>query len=126
MRNKMNNDDLYIIQSDLTGMIKIGRSKDPQKRLKQLQTGNPNKLKLIVSFKGDGWKEKILHERLRRYRREGDRGSQQVRPALQGRLARFSGAFAVKADRAAAPGRDQAVQERYSFHRRAAQPCRCR
>ena len=24
---------------------KIGRSKDPQKRLKQLQTGNPNKLK---------------------------------------------------------------------------------
>ena len=53
MKDKMNNDDLYIIQSDKTGMIKIGRSKNPQKRLKQLQTGNPNKLKLIASFKGE-------------------------------------------------------------------------
>ena len=35
-------------------MIKAGRSKDPQKRLKQLQTGNSNKLKLIASFEGDG------------------------------------------------------------------------
>ena len=72
MRVKMNNDNLYIIQSDVTGMIKVGRSKDPQKRLKQLQTGNPNKLKLIASFKGEGWKEKTLHERLRRYRLEGE------------------------------------------------------
>ena len=72
MRNKMNNDDLYIIQSDVTGMIKIGRSKNPQKRLKQLQTGNPNKLKLIVAFKGEGWKEKNIHERLDRYRLEGE------------------------------------------------------
>ena len=61
MKDKMNNDDLYIIQSDKTGMIKIGRSKNPQKRLKQLQTGNPNKLKLSASFKGEGWKEKIVH-----------------------------------------------------------------
>ena len=53
MRFKMNNDDLYIIQSDVSGNIKIGRSKDPQKRLKQLQTGNPNKLKLIAEFKSD-------------------------------------------------------------------------
>lgn len=65
-------DNLYIIQSDLTGMIKIGRSKDPQKRLKQLQTGNPNKLKLIASFEGEGWKEKILHERLDSFRLEGE------------------------------------------------------
>ena len=45
-------------------MIKIGRSKDPANRLKQLQTGNPNKLRLIASFQGQGWKEKILHENL--------------------------------------------------------------
>ena len=69
MRNK---DHLYIIQSDFTGMIKIGRSKDPQRRLKQLQTGNPNKLKLIASFKGQGWKEKILHENLEKFRKEGE------------------------------------------------------
>ena len=68
----MKNDSLYIIQSDVTGMIKIGRSKDPQKRLKQLQTGNPNKLKLIAEFKGEGWKENYLHERLKSYRLEGE------------------------------------------------------
>ena len=65
-------DNLYIIQSDLTGMIKIGRSKDPAKRLNQLQTGNPNKLKLIASFEGEGWKEKNLHERLEKFRLEGE------------------------------------------------------
>ena len=65
-------DNLYIIQSDLTGMIKIGRSKDPAKRLKQLQTGNPNKLKLIACFEGEGWKEKILHERLEKFRLQGE------------------------------------------------------
>ena len=68
----MKKDDLYIIQSDFTGMIKIGRSKDPNKRLKQLQTGNPNKLKLIASFKDMGWREKILHERLERWSEQGE------------------------------------------------------
>jgi len=58
----MKSDDLYIIQSDVTGMIKVGRSKNPDKRLKQLQTGNPNKLRLIAFFKGEGWKEKLIHE----------------------------------------------------------------
>ena len=69
MRDK---DDLYIIQSDKTGMIKIGRSKDPEKRLKQLQTGNPNKLKLIACFKNEGWREKQIHESLRAYRLKGE------------------------------------------------------
>ena len=68
----MKSDYLYIIQSDLTGMIKIGRSINPQKRLKQLQTGNPNKLKLIALFENQGWKEKILHERLSTFRLEGE------------------------------------------------------
>jgi hypothetical protein len=66
------NDSLYFIQSDLTGMIKIGRSKDPQKRLKQLQTGNPNKLKLIASFDRMGWREKALHEHLSKWSLEGE------------------------------------------------------
>ena len=68
----MKNDDLYFIQSDRTGMIKIGRSKDPCKRLKQLQTGNANKLKLIASFKGMGWREKLIHEKLNRWSEEGE------------------------------------------------------
>lgn len=68
----MKNDDLYVIQSDNTGMIKIGRSINPEKRLKQLQTGNPNRLKLIASFKGLGWREKLLHERLKNWSAEGE------------------------------------------------------
>ena len=68
----MKNDCLYFIQSDVTGMIKIGRSKNPEKRLKQLQTGNPNKLKLIASFENSGWKEKIIHERLERWSEHGE------------------------------------------------------
>ena len=68
----MKKDDLYFIQSDFTGMIKIGRSKNPKKRLKQLQTGNPNRLKLIASFKGKGEEEKYLHEELNRYKLKGE------------------------------------------------------
>ena len=56
---------LYIIQSDITGAIKIGRSKDVQKRLKQLQTGNPYKLKLILELKHQGYIEKQLHRLLK-------------------------------------------------------------
>ena len=65
-------DSLYFIQSALTGMIKIGRSRDPQKRLKQLQTGNPNKLKLIAYFERMGWREKALHEQLSKWSLEGE------------------------------------------------------
>jgi len=59
---------LYIIQSDKTGDIKIGRSKHPQKRLKQLQTGSPQKLKLLVVVENKGNIEKNIHRRLDRYR----------------------------------------------------------
>jgi hypothetical protein len=68
----MNKDSLYFIQSDVTGMIKIGRSKNPLKRLKQLQTGNANKLKLIAFFEGLGWREKLLHESLKDWSKEGE------------------------------------------------------
>tara|TARA_B100000212_G_scaffold305555_1_gene253632 strand:- start:516 stop:821 length:306 start_codon:yes stop_codon:yes gene_type:complete len=59
---------LYIIQSDKTGDIKIGRSKDPKRRLKQLQTGSPHKLKLLLVIEGKGKIEKSLHNRLQQYR----------------------------------------------------------
>ena len=72
MIKKNKKDYLYIIQSDVSGMIKIGRSKDPAKRLKQLQTGNPNKLRLIASFKELGWREKIIHESLKKWSEEGE------------------------------------------------------
>ena len=65
---------LYIIQSDKTGSLKIGRSKNPEKRLKQLQTGSPFSLRLIFAAKNKGHMEKTIHERLKRFkeRRKGE------------------------------------------------------
>lgn len=53
---------LYIIGTD-NNLYKIGISKDPNKRLKQLQTGNGNKLKIIQVFdvQNDRQLEKRLH-----------------------------------------------------------------
>ena len=39
---------VYAIQEAETGRIKIGISRDPQQRLKQLQTGNSQELKLVA------------------------------------------------------------------------------
>lgn len=52
---------LYIIQSSNNGCFKIGRSKHPEKRLKQLQTGSPYRLKLILVLEEMGKQEKSLH-----------------------------------------------------------------
>ena len=65
---------LYIIQSDSTGNFKIGRSKHPEKRLKQLQTGNPNKLKLILVLENQGHREKLLHNRINSWTRKKSKG----------------------------------------------------
>lgn len=64
--------DLYIIQSDVTGGIKIGRTSDIQTRIKSLQTGAAYPLKLILYVTGCGHLEKSLHETLRRYKTSGE------------------------------------------------------
>ena len=65
-------DSLYFIQAADTGMIKVGRSKNPKKRLQSLQTGCGNRLKLIAVFEGQGWREKEIHRDLREFRKEGE------------------------------------------------------
>ena len=57
--------DLYLIQSDVTGAFKIGITKNVKKRIKQLQTGSPHKLKLILLLKGQSHRERSLHRALR-------------------------------------------------------------
>lgn len=64
----MSNQDLYIAQMDKTGAFKIGRSKHPRARLKQLQTGCPHTIKLIAILKRQGHKEHQLHKHMERYR----------------------------------------------------------
>jgi len=62
---------VYLIQSGKkkTDPVKVGFSKDPETRIKTLQTGNPVKLELIMKIKCNNEKhartlEKALHEML--------------------------------------------------------------
>lgn len=61
-------DHLYIIQSDTTGAVKIGRSTHPEKRLKELQTGSPYALRILKVFTDKGDIEHSLHQDVERYR----------------------------------------------------------
>ncbi len=47
----------YFIMESSTKLIKIGKSKDPERRIKDLQTSNPKELKLILEIEGDYEKE---------------------------------------------------------------------
>lgn len=74
MRSKQAGAHLYFIQSAVTGAIKIGRSKHPKKRLRQLQTGSPHKLRILLVIEHNGHREKILHQRLKHHRIRYGRG----------------------------------------------------
>ena len=54
---------LYFIQEGMRGPIKIGLSKDPQERLKALQTGNSKKLRMLWYIEPKTLEvESILHK----------------------------------------------------------------
>lgn len=57
--------EVYLIYSDILDLYKIGVSKNSKKRIKNLQTGSPYKLKIIYSFKSKfSYKiEKMLHKK---------------------------------------------------------------
>lgn len=65
---------IYLIQSLEEGYYKIGVSKNPEKRLKQLQTGNSSELKLIHSYSSEYANkiEKTLHNMLSHCKKEGE------------------------------------------------------
>lgn len=54
-------DDLYLILDTSSKKLKIGRSKNVQKRLKQLQTSNSGSLSLLFTLKGEGFREEYVH-----------------------------------------------------------------
>jgi len=56
------------MQADNSGALKIGKSKNPEGRLRQLQTGCPFEIRLIAVFLEKGHLEKRMHQRLRDYR----------------------------------------------------------
>lgn len=48
--------------------IKIGVSDDPQKRIRQQQTGNPYILEVIATMPGDKETERELHQKFSKWR----------------------------------------------------------
>ena len=60
--------DLYIIQMDQTGDFKVGRSDDVNRRLGELQTACPHKLRVILEAPGLGHLERTIHRTLKEYR----------------------------------------------------------
>lgn len=56
-------DDLYLMHDVDANLLKIGRSVDAKKRLKQLQTANGHKLELLCVLKDQGDLEKEMQEK---------------------------------------------------------------
>lgn len=65
---------VYVIEEVETGRIKIGRSKNPESRMRQLKTGNPNTLRIAMkkeraySAKFETW----LHQQFSKNRTGGE------------------------------------------------------
>ena len=62
---------IYFVQAP-NGLFKIGKSKDPKRRLKELQVGSPVILKLIRTIKGGIFLENILHIYFKHLRKHGE------------------------------------------------------
>ena len=65
---------VYLIKSESNSNYKIGISKNPKKRLAQLQTGNDSEIRLICSFKSEHFNliEKALHSHYQYKRNSGE------------------------------------------------------
>lgn len=48
--------------------VKVGHSKNPRKRVKQLQTGSSSKIQLLGTIYGDKALEKEIHRQFNRFR----------------------------------------------------------
>ncbi|MGW7603188.1 GIY-YIG nuclease family protein [Streptomyces antimycoticus] len=63
---------LYVIGSVADRRVKIGTSRDPEGRLAELQIGNPHPLRILITFAGGGALERLVHDRLHRFRACGE------------------------------------------------------
>jgi hypothetical protein len=64
---------IYVAKSD-SGELKVGVSNDPERRIRELSTANPNAIELLVDSEVDkaGKAERELHEQLQEYRTSGE------------------------------------------------------
>lgn len=63
---------VYVIINSTKDICKIGYSKNPYRRLSDVQVGNHLKLRLYLVFKGGHDTEKRLHAKYRNYRMNGE------------------------------------------------------
>lgn len=64
-------DDLYVMQNE-HGLIKIGRSVDPEQRRRQLQRLDQCKIELVKVLSSRGRREPAVHRALRKHHIEGE------------------------------------------------------
>jgi hypothetical protein len=63
---------IYIIKCNITNNCKIGFSKNPLKRLKELQTANASTLSLLFTVDGSIFEESYLHKYFHSYKVQGE------------------------------------------------------
>lgn len=63
---------IYLILNESNTICKIGISNNPQNRLKQLQTGSLEKLRLDSIIEGSYKEERLLHKKFKDIRENGE------------------------------------------------------
>lgn len=63
---------VYFVQCTITGRVKIGKAKDPERRFRSLKIGSPTRLKLLGAVNGGRAKENRLHSDLHESRLHGE------------------------------------------------------
>lgn len=66
------NSFIYFILNHKNKFVKIGLSKNPEARLKILQTASPGRLELLFFIEGDLEVEAAIHEELKQFRNSGE------------------------------------------------------
>lgn len=79
---------VYFVQARSGGPIKIGTTRDLQRRLASMQAGSPVELVVLATVPGDSRTENALHKRLTKYRLHGEwfLDTEEVRAAMKGAL----------------------------------------
>ncbi|GAA2770315.1 hypothetical protein VO63_19895 [Streptomyces showdoensis] len=63
---------VYVIGSAADRRVKIGSAGNARNRLMELQSGNPNPLRILATVEGGRLLERLIHEHLKRFRGIGE------------------------------------------------------
>lgn len=66
---------IYLLKEEGTNNFKLGRAKQPKRRLRDLKTGNPRQIRIVVTIKCADYKktEIGIHKKYAHYRITGTR-----------------------------------------------------